>query len=620
MYKFNINSFSLKIFLSFILLGLFLLAILFFQIIPDMKEKEKEHMETHIENVIYLTTQQIKLAEKAIKNSGKRKIDGLKSIMEREANRIFTNMINTTNFTLNSNENTFSSKKISCNTSILDQNKNIISQTKYENFEKISNKLITNDFLRHDVNNDYMCTSGLRRLFYTKKLETVNKYLVISCDIKAFPSLNGGLEKNIKINIQTSFSLLDSFHKGKTYVMWLNKKQNDNENAILHKKDNPNKNLKYCLSHLSNLRSPTLGLLSGKQIEQAVDKDPINHMLDTKSDLYNYIYPAHTWVRQISENETVRFLYLTTIYEKDYNKHIGSPLLNILPSALISFIIAILLGFLLFKRLFKTINILTDTASQVIKGNLNKRNHIKGSDDISTLAKAFDKMLDYLENNIANLDKKVANKTKELSSSLNEKEILLKEIHHRVKNNLAITINLIKIEKSKISNEETKNSLSNIQERVFVMELLHRKPYESKDLSSISFDKYVSELCEDLNTSYSKNKDIKITTHVEDIDISIDYALPLGLVITELVTNSFKYAFKNDGLIEVIFKKRKDYYSLIIRDNGRGLHNNIDINNTKSLGLQIVSNIIKGQLFGDFKYSFDKGSSFEITFKIENKI
>ena len=180
MYKFNINSFSLKIFLSFILLGLFLLAILFFQIIPDMKEKEKEHMETHIENVIYLTTQQIKLAEKAIKNSGKRKIDGLKSIMEREANRIFTNMINTTNFTLNSNENTFSSKKISCNTSILDQNKNIISQTKYENFEKISNKLITNDFLRHDVNNDYMCTSGLRRLFYTKKLETANKYLVIS--------------------------------------------------------------------------------------------------------------------------------------------------------------------------------------------------------------------------------------------------------------------------------------------------------------------------------------------------------------------------------------------------------------------------------------------------------
>ena len=314
MYKFNINSFSLKIFLSFILLGLFLLAILFFQIIPDMKEKEKEHMETHIENVIYLTTQQIKLAEKAIKNSGKRKIDGLKSIMEREANRIFTNMINTTNFTLNSNENTFSSKKISCNTSILDQNKNIISQTKYENFEKISNKLITNDFLRHDVNNDYMCTSGLRRLFYTKKLETANKYLVISCDIKAFPSLNGGLEKNIKINIQTSFSLLDSFHKGKTYVMWLNKKQNDNENAILHKNDNPNKNLKYCLSHLSNLRSPTLGLLSGKQIEQAVDKDPINHMLDTKSDLNNYIYPAHTWVRQISENETVRFLYLTTIY------------------------------------------------------------------------------------------------------------------------------------------------------------------------------------------------------------------------------------------------------------------------------------------------------------------
>jgi len=292
--KLSINSFSLKIFLSFIILGLFLLAILFFQIIPDMKEKEKEHMETHIENVIYLTTQQIKLAEKAIKNSGRRKIDGLKSIMELEANRISANLNSMDHLSISTNESSFHSKKISCNTTILDENKNILSQTTNESFKNISSHLKTNDFLRYDINDDYMCTSGLRRLFYTKKLAKKNKYVVISCDIKDFPSLSGGLEKNIKINIQTSFSLLNSFHKGKTYVMWLDKKQNDNNKPILNKNDDPEKNSKYCLSHLSNLRSPTIGLLSGKQIATAVDTEPIRHMLNTKADPNNYINPALT--------------------------------------------------------------------------------------------------------------------------------------------------------------------------------------------------------------------------------------------------------------------------------------------------------------------------------------
>lgn len=615
----NINSFSLKIFLSFFILALFLLTILFFQIIPDMKIKEQEHRKNHIENIIYVTTHQIKLAEKALKNNGQRRRDELKYIMQREANRISKNITNTKSFNkLETKDYEFRSKKIACNTSVLDKNKNLIIQNINENFEGIKEKLNINNFLRYDENTISTCTKGLRRLFYTKKLKESSNYLVVSCNINKFKSLGKSLEKNIKTDVQASFSLLNKFHKDKTYLMWLNTKNTSNNQALIQKNDNPEKSNKYCVSRLSNLRIPITGLLSADEIRKAINSEPIQHFLSSKEEPDLYVNKALTWVRLISENEKEKFLYLTTIYEKDYKKDIDSPLFKILPSAFISLGLVILLGFLLFRRLFKTINILTNTATQVIKGNLNKRNYIEGSDDIAILAKAFDKMLDFLEKNIENLDRKVENKTKELSSSLNEKEILLKEIHHRVKNNLAITINLIKLEKSKISNEDTKNSLRNIEERVFVMELLHRKLYESKDLSTISLNKYIKELCGDLNTSYSKSKDIKIITNIKDIDITIDYALPLGLIITELVTNSFKYAFKDKGLIEVSFTKENENYSLVVQDNGIGLDNSIDINNTSSLGLQIVSNIIKGQLFGDFTYSYEKGSKFEIKFEIKD--
>lgn len=288
-----------------------------------------------------------------------------------------------------------------------------------------------------------------------------------------------------------------------------------------------------------------------------------------------------------------------------------------MPAAFLAFFVAVILGFFVFKRLFKSINVLTTTASEVNKGNITLRSKISGIDDIAILGSTFDKMLDSIEENINNLDKKVEEKTKELSGSLEEKEVLLKEIHHRVKNNLAMTINLIKLQKSKIEDEKTKDILVDIQERIFTMELLHRKLYESKDLNSIPFKKYVEELCSDLNKTYSNSRDIKITCDIEDININIEYALPCGIIITESLTNAYKYAFEgNTGEISISFKKNKNNCNLIIKDNGKGLPKDIDINKTKSLGLRLVSSITKGQLHGNFEYKYEKGSSFTISFSI----
>lgn len=618
MFKINLNSLSTKIFISFILLGLFLLSVLLIQLIPNMQNEQKKYILNEIENITYLTTQQVILAEKAIKNNGIIKRDKLKSIMELEANKIY-NQINKINNIkdLSVIKYKTNNKEASYNITILDKNKNVFFQVEKEDFSKIKDKLKINDFLRYDEKNEYVCSSGLRKFFYTKKLTNSGKYLVISCDIDKMPIKGKGLELNIKTDIQSSFSRLERFHKGKTYLMWLNIKNTQEDMPLYNKNDNSEYNTKYCLSRLSKFRFPKTGLLTGKEILNAIDKEPIKHLLDSPEDQGNYIYPTLTWVRLISGNNSEKFLYITSVYEKDFIQNIDSSLLKVLPAVIISFIIALVIGALLFRRLFKSINILTHTSKQVNEGKLNHRNNLKGNDDIAMLANSFDKMLDSLERNINELDKKVEDKTKQLTNSLKEKETLLKEIHHRVKNNLAITINLIKLEKSKIKNKDTLNSLTNIQERIFVMELLHRKLYESENLSSIVLKKYINELTYDIKLSYDKTNNIKINNHIDDINMDIDNAIPCGLIITELITNCFKYAFNGkDGIIDVSFKCINNTCYLSVRDNGIGLDKNIDIKNTQTLGLQIISNIVKGQLFGEFKYSYDDGSNFNIVFNI----
>ena len=149
------------------------------------------------------------------------------------------------------------------------------------------------------------------------------------------------------------------------------------------------------------------------------------------------------------------------------------------------------------------------------------------------------------------------------------------------------------------------------------MELLHRKLYESKDLNLIPLKIFIEDICQDLTASYFVEEKISINTDIEQVYMNIDYALPLGLIITELITNSFKYAFKDKGEIFVSLKKSAKKYILEVKDNGKGLDENIDVNNTKTLGFQIISNITKGQLSSKLEYFYEKGANFQIIFEIK---
>ena len=589
-------SFNTKVLISFILLGFILLAILFVQIIPNMQEEQKKVKKNQIEHMISLTNEQLKLAVQLLLHSRNSKINSITSEIDSLLDKYQIEYKTTNEILRNLNA------KESCSFYSKEEALNKISKRELSFFKK--QKLIF-----YHKEQKHMCPKQVESFFYNTQLEN-GKDIYVMCKPIVFESKHISLESKIKKDLQNSFKLTRKDHKGKINLIWINKKHKGFEKEpLFNTKDKPF-NEKYCLSKMSSLLIPQTGTLSGKQIIEASNKEPIFHILDGKN--------AYTWVKTINVELDNDLYFLTTIFEEDINKHLTSSLLKVFPPAVLSLVLAIVLGFFIFKKLFKSINILTNTVKQINEGKIDLRSGLKGDDDIALLGKSFDKMLDSLEENIKTLDNKVEAKTKELSESLSEKEVLLKEVHHRVKNNLAMTINLIKLQKKKLDDEKTKEALVDIQERIFTMELLHRKLYESKDLSSISFKKYVSELCEDLHNTYNNNEKIKLQVDIDDSQMSIDFALPCGLIITECLINAYKYAFESSsGLIYVEFRKKQNHCTLKIKDNGIGLPKNININKTKSLGLRLVSSIVKGQLLGSFNYVYDEGAKFLICFEMK---
>ncbi len=202
-----------------------------------------------------------------------------------------------------------------------------------------------------------------------------------------------------------------------------------------------------------------------------------------------------------------------------------------------------------------------------------------------------------------------------IKSSLKEKEILLKEIHHRVKNNMQIISSLLNLQKEYVDDLEAINVLQESQNRVKTMSIIHEKLYQSDDLTHINIQEYVEKLTNDLMYSYAATS-VKPFIDIKNIKMNIETALPCGLIISELVSNSLKYAYSNDdnNELKISIKKYGDLFELIISDNGVGLPETVDFENTESLGLQLVNNLV-GQLDGEIKLNLNHGTEFKIVFK-----
>jgi PAS domain S-box-containing protein len=203
-----------------------------------------------------------------------------------------------------------------------------------------------------------------------------------------------------------------------------------------------------------------------------------------------------------------------------------------------------------------------------------------------------------------------------LKASLKEKEILMKEIHHRAKNNLTIISSLLNLQSRHINDKEALNIFKESQNRARSMALIHEKLYRSDDLRKIDFGEYMRSLTVELFNSYRASQEIELNMNITNIDLDINTAVPLALIVNEIVTNSLKYAFpdKKTGNVSVSFGKDADELKLIVEDNGIGFPIDLDFRNTNSLGMQLVNSLTE-QIKGNIKLERDEGTRFIIDFK-----
>ncbi len=202
-----------------------------------------------------------------------------------------------------------------------------------------------------------------------------------------------------------------------------------------------------------------------------------------------------------------------------------------------------------------------------------------------------------------------------IKQSLAEKEVLLKEVHHRVKNNLQIISSILNLQSSTISDTSTLELLKNSQDRIRSMSLIHELLYQTKDFSTIQFSEYIKSIATNLFHSYNQNRNIVLEQDLDDIKLDLDMAIPCGLIVNELITNALKYAFdeKEEGVVKIGLKQESELIKLSISDDGKGFPENINFRETSSLGMQLVISLVE-QIDGEILLNSEKGTKYTITF------
>ncbi|PVY43950.1 two-component regulator propeller domain-containing protein [Pontibacter virosus] len=208
------------------------------------------------------------------------------------------------------------------------------------------------------------------------------------------------------------------------------------------------------------------------------------------------------------------------------------------------------------------------------------------------------------------LEQKVQHRTQLLEEKNREKEILLKEIHHRVKNNLQIIMSMLNLQTRRVQDLKALEVMQSVRGRVRSMAILHERLYQHEDLASIDLNAYIEAICEGLGATYGiRERHIKIKIAIPTIMVEADTALSLGLIVNELVSNSIKYAFPNRyGQIAIYLKpEQENAYTLTVHDDGIGLPPDFEERRKKSFGLQLVSSLAK-KLGGNIEFQNNNGT------------
>jgi PAS domain S-box-containing protein len=207
--------------------------------------------------------------------------------------------------------------------------------------------------------------------------------------------------------------------------------------------------------------------------------------------------------------------------------------------------------------------------------------------------------------------------TEKIKTALKEKEILLQELHHRVKNNMQVISGLIELQSLQLDDEAAREIFNETRDRVSSMALIHENLYKASDLGNINFEEYIKTLTKHLFHSYNVDFDVvQLKIDVKDVFLDVQVGIPCGLIINELVSNVLKHAFPKDkiGEIEVSLLPAGDgRYTLIVKDTGIGFPKKLDFRKTKSLGMQLVTMLVD-QLEGTIELNREHGTEFIISF------
>jgi two-component system, sensor histidine kinase PdtaS len=212
----------------------------------------------------------------------------------------------------------------------------------------------------------------------------------------------------------------------------------------------------------------------------------------------------------------------------------------------------------------------------------------------------------------------ISNQKTEIEKQIKEKEVLLRELHHRVKNNLQIIYSMLNIQTRQLNDPEAVAALRSSINRIWAMALIHHKLYLDKKLTQIKIDDYISDLASNIQDTFIEtNSNVNVIINVDELSLEADIAIPLGLIVNEMMINAMKHAFVNidDPQLEISLKKNgADTLTLIVADNGIGLPKHFTLSGYGSFGMELI-NLLSQQLQGSLEVLNRRGTCFKLSFQ-----
>lgn len=342
-------------------------------------------------------------------------------------------------------------------------------------------------------------------------------------------------------------------------------------------------------------------------------KNPLAQICDVPPvDLGKGIRSLHVSTHGVSDGTPWGWIHIG-MSTRSYDKAAEDIRRYVALSGTVVLVFGALAAYVLARNLTRPIQALQSFAHRVAGGALNARVSVKAEGELGDLADSINKMVESLEQSQQRIRESVKQQ-----ASLREKEILLREIHHRVKNNMQILTSLLRLQTRQADSEELRNVLRESEARIRSMGLLHDKLYQSESVSVIDMLGYLRTLTGEIirmNTPPGTKRDVKLA--VTNVNLGLDTALPCGLIITELVTNALKYAFpgRPEGIIYVSLSSPAEHeFHLTVWDNGVGMPADFDLTKATSLGMRLVK-MLTDQLHGRLAIDGSNGTRVEVIFR-----